>query len=344
MSNETALLDPTFLGRLARLRLAARRRFAGVTAGSRRAKGRGASAELADHRRYDTGDDLRRIDWNAYARFEELILRLFIAEEDLSVYFLIDTSASLGTISSAVHVPSGRESVRAAGGKSTPDDGPRSSDERGRPTKLDVAKRLAAGLGYIALTSNERVSVMPFSSRAHSIFAPSRGRRRLGAFLRHLERLRAENGTDLNRAVNEFLDRRPKAGLVIVLSDFLDPRGYRSAIDRLCAAHHEPVLFHILSCDDVEPAPGSDVLLVDSETGDSIRVSLDSTTLTAYRKRLQQFLDELQIYARKRGIHYALIVEDLRPIEDSILDYLERRRSPDTRAVVASVLSRARGS
>src|SRR5687768_6215149 len=112
------LLESDFLRRLARLRLAVRRHFRGSASGARRSKNRGSSAEFAEHRPYYPGDDVRRIDWNAYARLEELVLRLFVAEEDLSLYLLIDTSASLGI---------------------------------GEPRKIDVVKRVAAGLGYVAL-------------------------------------------------------------------------------------------------------------------------------------------------------------------------------------------------
>ncbi|MCC6877519.1 MAG: DUF58 domain-containing protein, partial [Sandaracinaceae bacterium] len=82
----SSLLDPAFLGRLAQLAIRARRRFAGAAAGARRSTRRGSSAEFADHRPYHPGDDIRRIDWNAYARLEELVLRLFVAEEDLSLH------------------------------------------------------------------------------------------------------------------------------------------------------------------------------------------------------------------------------------------------------------------
>ena len=74
-----------------------RRKFAGAAGGARRSVRRGSSAEFADHRPYYAGDDVRRIDWNAYARLEQLVLRLFVAEEDLTLYLLLDTSRSLAS-------------------------------------------------------------------------------------------------------------------------------------------------------------------------------------------------------------------------------------------------------
>src|SRR5687768_3577492 len=116
-----SLLEPDFIRRLARLRILVRRRFAGAAGGARRSTRRGSSAEFADHRPYAFGDDVRRIDWNAYARLEELVLRLYVAEEDLTLYLLVDASRSL---------------------------------DHGTPPKIDVAKRVAAALAYVALSGS----------------------------------------------------------------------------------------------------------------------------------------------------------------------------------------------
>lgn len=291
----TSLLDPDFLRRLARLRIAVRRRFAGTASGARRSRKKGSSAEFAEHRAYYPGDDVRRIDWNAYARLEELVLRLFVAEDDLSLYLLIDGSASMAL---------------------------------GSPRKLDVAKRLAAGLGYVGLSGSERVAVMPFASRLTQPFPPARGARRIGALLRHLEALEPSGATDLGTAVDQFLARSPKPGLVVVISDFLDPKGFTRPLDRLIGERHEPALFQVLDREELDPTPGGDLELVDSETGAKVAVSLDARAVRAYRARLDAFVGELRAYARKRGIHHALVGGDLsggdRAFEDVLIEYLSR--------------------
>ncbi|UJR79735.1 DUF58 domain-containing protein [Sandaracinus amylolyticus] len=285
----SSLLEPEFLRRLARLRLAVRRRFAGATSGARRSKNRGSSAEFAEHRPYFPGDDVRRIDWNAYARLEELVLRLFVAEEDLSLYLLVDTSASMGL---------------------------------GTPRKIDVAKRLAAGLGYVGLSGSERVAVMPFAARLSRPLPASRGRKRVGPLLRFLDELEPSGDTDLARGVDEFLARSPRPGLVVVLSDFLDPRGFTRPLDRLIADKHEPVLFHVLDREELDPTPGGDLELIDSETGRKVEVSLDARAVRAYRQRLAAFLVELESYAKKRGLFYGRVGE--RAFEDVLVEYLAR--------------------
>lgn len=283
------LLDPAFLRRLARLAVVARRRLAGASAGARRSTRRGSSAELADHRPYSPGDDLRRIDWNAYARLEELVLRLYVAEEDLSVHLLIDTSASLAT---------------------------------GAPPKIDVAKRIAAALGYVALAGSDRVGVWPFAEGLTPMaLPPLRGRKQAARLLAALDRLEAEGRTDLARSVESFLARRPRPGLVVVVSDFLDPSGYARPIDRLIGERHEPVLFHVVDPEELDPAPGGDLLLVDREREHTLEVTLDERALRAYRARVAAFLAELEAFAKKRGLHYGRITAGV-DFEEVLLGYL----------------------
>lgn len=284
----SSLLDPAFLRRLGRLRLAVRRRFAGSSAGSRRSLRRGSSAEFAEHRPYYAGDDIRRIDWNAYARLEELVLRLFVAEEDLCLYLLVDRSASLGL---------------------------------GSPTKLELAKQVAAALGYVGLSGSERVAVMPFGDDIDPPMPATRGRRRIGALLRYLDALEARGDTDLGRSIERFLARSPRPGLVVVISDFFDPGGFQKPLDRLLAQKHEPVLFQVLDREEMDPTPGQDVELVDSETGAKVDVSLDERAIAAYRARLHAFFAELEGYAKKRGLFYGR-VDAAHTLDDVVIGYL----------------------
>ena len=282
----SALLSPEFLARLSRLRIAVRRRFAGSSAGGRRSLRRGASAEFAEHRPYYAGDDVRRIDWNAYARLEELVLRLFVAEEDVTLYLLIDTSASLSV-----------------------------------GTKLESAKKIAAALGYVALSGSERVSVMAFGDGLTTALPPSRGKKRIATLLMQLDRLEAQGGTSLARAVDGLLSRSVRPGIVAVISDFLDPEGFARPLDRLLAQKFEPVLLQVLDRQEVEPEAGGDLTLIDSERGDRIEVTLDERAIRAYRARLHAFFGELESWSKKRGVHYGRLTSDTQ-LEDLLLGYL----------------------
>lgn len=284
----SSLLDPDFLRRLARLRLMVRRRFAGAAGGARRSLRRGSSAEFADHRPYYPGDDVRRIDWNAYARLEELVLRLFVAEEDLTLYLLVDCSRSMGV---------------------------------GEPSKLEAAKRIAAALGYVALSGSERVSVLPWAGGVRAPLPPVRGKRRIGTLLRHLDALEPSGETDLARAVDEILARRTRPGLVAVVSDLLDPGGYQRPLDRLIAERHEVAVFHVLSSDELDPQPGGDLVLVDAERGNRVEVSLDARAVRAYRARVEAFLEGAEGWAKRRGSTYVRAGGDV-AIEEALLSYL----------------------
>src|ERR1700676_4759461 len=121
------LLEPSFMARLDQLDIMSRKLLAGKLKGERRSKRRGQSVEFADYREYAVGDDLRFIDWNIYARLDRLFLKLFLEEEDLSLYILIDVSKSC---------------------------------DFGDPNKAMYIKRVAAALGYIGLVNYNRVTIV----------------------------------------------------------------------------------------------------------------------------------------------------------------------------------------
>src|SRR4051795_3867223 len=129
MPETSTLLEPQFLHRLEQLELVSRKIFLGVMKGERRSKRKGQSVEFADYRNYVKGDDLRFLDWNLYARLDRLFIRLFMEEEDLHLYLLVDNSLSM---------------------------------DFGTPTKLLYARQVAAALGFIALINLDRVAVEAF--------------------------------------------------------------------------------------------------------------------------------------------------------------------------------------
>src|SRR5215218_9066757 len=144
MPDARPLLDPEFLLRLQRLEIVSKKVFVGKTKGERLSRRKGQSVEFADFRTYSVGDDLRHLDWNLFARLDRLFLRLFLEEEDLHVYLLIDNSLSM---------------------------------EFGTPTKLHYAKQVAAALGFIGLCNMDRVVIGSFNDRMARISPPIRGRR-----------------------------------------------------------------------------------------------------------------------------------------------------------------------
>src|SRR3984885_844634 len=150
------LLDPAFMARLDQLDLMSRKMLAGKMKGERRSKRRGQSVEFADYRNYVVGDDLRFIDWNIYGRLDRLFFKLFMEEEELSLYFLVDVSKSC---------------------------------DYGNPNKSNYIKQVAAALGYIGLVNYNRVNIVAMSDGVVAETGAMRGRRRVSQMIDFVQKL-----------------------------------------------------------------------------------------------------------------------------------------------------------
>ncbi len=197
-SAQPPLLDPDFLHKLEQLELVSRKIFVGRMKGERKSKRRGSSVEFAEHRNYTVGDDLRHIDWNVYGRLDRLFLKLFLEEEDLHVYSLLDTSLSM---------------------------------DFGTPTKLRYGKQVSAALSFIGLVNHDRVLVNSFSALLEQGLHGIRGRSQMWRIVQYLDRLEASGNSDLTSAAREFAIRHAGKGVVVVISDFLDSAVIRTRCD-----------------------------------------------------------------------------------------------------------------
>ncbi len=191
------LIDQGFLAKIGKLDIVSRKILQGKIKGEKRSKKRGQSVEFADHRQYSPGDDLRFLDWNIYARLDRLMIKLFLEEEDLHIYLLLDASASM---------------------------------DYGRPNKFRYAQRVAAALGYIGLVNMNRVGIGTFSSTLDRVFRPERGRKNLKKLVAFLEQTPCGGRTDLGAAFKRFALEHSRQGIVVILSDFLDRKGYQDAV------------------------------------------------------------------------------------------------------------------
>ena len=273
------LFDASFLKKLEMLTLVARQLFRGDTRGERRSTVHGASVEFADFRPYVQGDDFRRIDWNAFAKFESLMLRLFVEEQELAVHVLLDCSASMNY---------------------------------GTPNKFDYARRLAAAMAYIALANTDKVTFTTLAVDTENdsfLGAPSGTMRGKPGILRLMERLsslKAAGNTDLNASLSRFAMRTARAGLVIVISDLLSENGFEEGVKRLRYGKHDVVLIQALAPQELSPELLGDVRLIDMETSGGVEISANRQVLQAYARRLNAFIGEIQSFAHKAGCSYVL--------------------------------------
>jgi uncharacterized protein (DUF58 family) len=285
------LLAPEFLRRLERLAVVAHKTLRGVGRGERRSKRHGGTVEFADYRGYTPGDDTRQIDWYAYARLEDLYLKLYVQEQDLTLHLLIDQSASMGT---------------------------------GEPPKLPYARAAAAALAYVALAGGDRVTVRPFRGGERAAPFTCRGRSGLVRLLRFLETDPAASGeTSLSAAARAFVARKPPPGVVLVLSDLLDPAGYAEPLERLRYSGFEVHLMHVVAPDEAEPQVGQDVDLEDAETGRTLTVALTQRAVRRYREAFSAWAAEISAFCRRHEIGYVQARTDV-PLEELVLHSLRR--------------------
>src|SRR5258708_1091174 len=250
------LLDPQFLARLEQLELVSRKIFLGRMKGERRSKRKGQSVEFADYRNYVIGDDLRFLDWNLYARLDRLFIRLFVEEEDLHFYVLLDNSLSMNF---------------------------------GTPTKLHYAKQIAAALGFIGLVNLDRVVIEAFNDRLTQSLPAVRGRRSLWRLLDFLAKVEPAGPSDLTKALRTFSLKSSGKGIVVVLSDFMDKGGYEEALRYLVARQMDVYVIQILSQEEIDPEVTGDLKLVDVEDDDVAEITVNSALLERYKENLAAY-------------------------------------------------------
>jgi uncharacterized protein (DUF58 family) len=280
--SDIPLFDETTRRKLEQLMLYASRVRAGAIKGDRRSSKRGTSIEFADYRNYVPGDDLRRLDWNIYARTDRPLTRLYEDEEDLAVHLLLDASASMNW-----------------------------TLEEGDPAldKFLYARRLFAGLGYTALAENDRLAMTAFGSTTSS-FGPARGRGYGAGLLRFVGGLSAQGATDLNKALKDYALRAARPGLVVLISDLFSPTGYLDGVNALLAKGCEVAIIHVLSPYETQPPMVGDLRLVDVETGAPQEISLDDGMRALYVQRVREWCDGIRAECGKRGVHYVFAQTD----------------------------------
>jgi uncharacterized protein (DUF58 family) len=286
------LLPPEIVRKLQALELGSRFRRAGKLRGDRRSTKRGSSVEFADYRNYTPGDDLRRVDWNLYARTDKLFVKLYEEEEDRAVHLLLDTSASMGF---------------------------------GDPSKLETARRLAAALGYVALHELDRLHVTELGGGGLGSLRPLRGTGGASAMLGFLGGLQSNGEAVLNRSLREYASRAGSPGLLLLISDLMDPNGIRAGLRALGGRGHEITVLHLLSTEELEPTLAGDFELIDAESRGKQAVTLDAAALDAYERRLEAWLAEIGRDCASINATYCLVRAE-EDVEDILFSRLRQAK------------------
>ncbi|MDR2346989.1 MAG: DUF58 domain-containing protein [Planctomycetaceae bacterium] len=268
--------------------------------------------DFADHRVYVKGDDLRRLDWNLFARLGEQFIKRFETNEELNIYFLLDCSASM-----------------QAG--------------NGNFNKYNYARRVIASLAYIALSDFNRVGIVCFDNMIRRTFSPIRGKRKFLNLLKFLERNQStENATNIRLSVENFIKQTQRTGAVIIASDFFDRNGFQTAIDQLRYNKFEPMIIQIHTDFESDPqlqfalssnaqtnfnlvSMENETITINGKTNslnnNEINVTINESMLNQYKICFADFLEEIRKYCVKNGIGCA-ITNTLLPYDKLILQMI----------------------
>jgi uncharacterized protein (DUF58 family) len=272
------IVDADLLSKLDRLSLALGRDLISGLMGEHAAQRRTSGIEFADFRQYSAGDDLRRVDWNAYARLGTLQIRQAQAEHDTMLYLLVDSSPSMST---------------------------------GDPPKFYTGRRLAAALGYVALAFLDNVVLAAPGAENSGIVEANivRGRSEAGQLFRSLQNLRTGTIAPFDNLLAQWSTGRGQGRVAVVISDLLLD-GYRDGVRQLVGAGFAVTVLHILSPQELDPEGQGEIELIDSETGERLEVHLGQASLAEYRRRLEVWRSECEEWCRNQGANYFLIRSD----------------------------------
>jgi uncharacterized protein (DUF58 family) len=288
----TSLFDDEFLRKLEYLNIMSKRLFSGHMRAKRRTKKRGTGLEFADYRSYVTGDDFRHLDWKAYLRLNRLILKLFEEEQDLPIYFFLDSSQSM---------------------------------DFGRPMKLDYARRVAAALCYIGLANLDRVNMISFADGVKDELPPQKGKGRIFTIFRFLTDAVPSGKTNSKASFQAFCTKARRRGLAVVISDFLDPEGFQAGLDVLRLFGHDVFAIQVASHEDVDPQLSGELQLVDSESQVAREITITPTLLAAYKAEFARYCQSVEDYCLKYQLGYVRTTTDF-PFEELVLDVFRQGR------------------
>ncbi len=268
-------INEALLSQFESLQMILRQNVAGMFGGNHKSRTYGSSCEFADYRDYMDGDDTTKLDWNAYARFDKLYLKLFLDERQMHNRIYIDASHSM---------------------------------EYGDAAKAEQALRIAAFLAYLSVCEMDKVSVYVIKDReVHEIIHGMVGKEAFLSSIGELEQITFDGDSYIGEALMPenvgYGD-----GLSVIISDFLTENEYESAIDRMVDKRRDVLCVQILSREEVNPQSRGKVHFFDSESADRFyRKNIDREIIKAYREALAYATGRIRDYCGARGASYLLV-------------------------------------
>ena len=268
------VINESFLSQLEQLGTVLKNNVAGMFGGNRRSKNLGSSCEFADYRDYMPGDDVTKIDWNAYARFDKLYQKLYFDERQMHTRIYIDASRSMA---------------------------------HGSDDKAEAAIRLAAAFAYLSVSEMDKVSIYAIrDSHLEEIVSGMVGKDAYLTCIGKLNELEFDSDSKISEAIVPSAVGRGD-GYSIIISDFLTEENFESAIDRLAEQKRDILCVQILSREEINPQFRGKMHLFDSENQSKFfRKKIDQDVIRAYKDALKYVTDRIRLYCESRGGQYIL--------------------------------------
>ena len=296
--------DARLLAEIENLQLVARQAAQGALAGIHRSLRRGTSIEFSEHKLYTPGDDIRHIDWRAYAKTDRFHVTQFEDETNLRVELLIDHSGSMAFRSEV----------------------PRTPDQAPPVSKLEYAKMVAAALSYLALRQGDATGVTAFASEVTDELPPRATSAHLLEILTRLARIEPAETTGIVRSIDHFAQTRRRRSVAFVLSDLFDPDpDLYPAFRRLAARRHDVTVLHLLDPAELEFPYDNPSVFVSME--DPRRLFVHPRTLrNTFVSEMKKFIDRTSREMLEAGIDYRF-VDTRRPVGEVLAEVLRTRES-----------------
>jgi uncharacterized protein (DUF58 family) len=286
-----AFLDPRVLGQIGDLALLARSVVDGFLHGLHRSSRAGLSLDFAEHRPYQPGDDLRRIDWRVYGRTDRFYLKTYEADTNADMVVVVDASASMDY---------GTDGL----------------------TKFDYARYLAASLAWLAQRQGDRVGLVTIAGDVLDVVPPST--RHLNLILHTLARLKPRGGGEIPQTLEKVAQMRKRTGMVVLISDcYEEPAVLRRALGGMRSRGNDVIVFHLIDPAERDLPWSAPANFEDAESGERMPLRPDDL-----RKRYREIFDEhraelLREFGRER-IDYEPIETDM-PLDSALRSYLDLR-------------------
>jgi uncharacterized protein (DUF58 family) len=297
-------LVPEILARITRLGLRAARVVEGTISGLHRSPLHGLSAEFADYREYYPGDDLKRLDWRAYARSERYVIKRYEEESNLRATILLDASRSM----------------KYRGGRS-------------ELSKFEYAATLAASLAALCVKQHDAVGLALVDREQRTFLRPAATQAQLAKILDSLNRAVPDRPTELGSAINGVADQISRRGLIVVISDLLtDLEQFYAALGRLQHDGHEIIVFQVLDADEIDLPFKDSMLFRDIEAAVNTDGKADELQAEpwafrkAYQAAMKRFIDEVTTRCRTAAIDHLLLTTD-QDLGFTLSSYLHSRLS-----------------